>query len=79
MKHRTEIITVNDIDIAISYDFEEEKGYYAETGNPYTWVFPTLSVELTNAEILILDKMIDILPLLTEKQIDKIKSCLKCE
>ena len=80
MKHKTQLITDNNgNELHISYDYEEEKGYYAEPGNPSTWVYPTVEIDVTKIEIFIFDKLIDILPLLTNKQIEKSKKYLKYE
>lgn len=68
MKHNTETITDDDIEYTVSYEYDEEKGFYAELGNPSTWVQPTVFTKLTSVEVEVFKKKIDVLPLLTTQQ-----------
>ena len=77
MKHNTEIVhDEDDREMIIGYNYEKETGYYAENNNPGTWVSETVLTELTSVEIKVLGRWIDILPLLTKKQINYVTNKL---
>lgn len=55
-------------ELLVSFEQEKTDGYYEETGNPSTWIAPTVYTELLSVEVVIAGIGIDILPQLTDKQ-----------
>lgn len=71
MKHNAELISDdNGIEVLVGYNCDHTEGYYAEKDNPETWVDGRTYTELTSVEVVILGKGIDVLPLLTKRQIN---------
>lgn len=58
MKHKSETITDNDIEYVVGYNYDKEDGYYAELGNPATWVQPTVFTELTMSNLKFLERIV---------------------
>lgn len=80
MKHNTEILLEDGgIELLVGYDYEESPSFYAEEGNPSTFVDALIYTELTSVEIVIAGRGIDILPTMTETQKEKIISLLRYE
>ena len=77
MKHNSQMITDNHGNVLlVGFNYEIEQGYYAENGNPGTFVESTVETELTNVELMVAGKATDVLPLLTKNQIKFIISKL---
>ena len=69
MTNRNEtILDENGFELNVNYDYERTEGYYAEIGNPSTWVESTIYTELKIVEIVFSHKGIDILPMMDERQ-----------
>lgn len=77
MKRRTEtIIDESGIELIVEYDFEKTDGYYEEPANVAAYVPASVLVELVLIELVIAGGGIDILPMINNKQKEKIKSLL---
>ena len=69
MEHNSEtLIDDSGIEILVGYDYEKEKDYEAEPGNPATLVEGMTLTELTSVEVVIKGTGIDILPLMSDRQ-----------
>jgi len=69
MKKNAETISDdNGVELLIGYQYEAEKDYYEEPGNPFTLVKGMVYTELTSVEVVIKGKGIDILPQLNDRQ-----------
>lgn len=81
MKNTQEILLQeNGFTVSVIYNYEEEKGYYAETGNPYTWVEGTMEVDIRWVYFSFMDKITKIKGSeLTKTQQDFIISKLQYE
>ena len=81
MTHNSQtIIDESGIELVVGYDFEQSDDYYAEEGNPGTYVAGMVYTELTSVAIFIKGWVVtDILPLLTDKQKEYIISLLNYE
>lgn len=80
MKHNAELIVdENDIEILVGYNYDKTPPYYEEPGNAMTLVEPYVYTELTSVEIVIRGRGIDILSLLTDREIEFIISKLQYE
>lgn len=60
----------NGIEIIVGYEYDREKDYEEEPGNPATLVQGMIYTELTSVEVVIAGIGVDVLPSLTSKQID---------
>ena len=80
MKKNSEtIVDENGIEILVGYRYEESPRYYAEPGNPGTLVEAMVYTEIDSVEVVIKGLGIDILPNLSSRQVDYIKSLLNYE
>lgn len=73
------IVDDNGIEILVGYRYEESPKYYAEPGNPGTLVDAMVYTEIDSVEVVIKGLGIDILPQLSSRQVDYIKSLLNYE
>ena len=62
------LIDDNGIELLVSYEYEKDAPYFAELGNPATFVPETVGTELKSVEVIITGTGIDILERLNEKQ-----------
>lgn len=69
----------NGIEILVGYRYEESPSFYAEEGNPGTLVDAMVYTEIDSVEVVIKGIGFDLLPHLTSRQVDYIKSLLNCE
>ena len=80
MKKNTEtIVDEQGIEILVGYRYEESPSFYAEPGNPGTLVDAMVYTEIDSVEVVIKGLGIDILPQLSSRQVDYIKSLLNYE
>ena len=80
MKKNSEtIVDENGIEILVSYRYEESPSFYAEPGNPGTLVDAMVLTEIDSVEVVIKGVGLDILPNLSSRQVDYIKSLLNYE
>jgi hypothetical protein len=80
MKKNTEtIVDENGIEILVGYRYEESPSFYAEPGNPGTLVDAMVLTEIDSVEVVIKGVGLDILPHLSSRQVDYIKSLLNYE
>ncbi len=81
MKNSVEtIVDDNGIEVLVDYDYELNEAYYAEIGNPATFVPASVddsSIKINSFEIVIGGTGIDIVSQLDKRQIDFIKPKLK--
>lgn len=80
MKKNSEtIVDESGIEILVGYKYEESPKYYTEPGNPGTLVEAMVYTEIDSVEVVIKGIGIDILPHLSSRQVDYIKSLLNYE
>jgi hypothetical protein len=80
MKKNSEtIVDAQGIEILVGYRYEESPRYYAEPGNPGTLVEAMVYTEIDSVEVVIKGVGLDILPNLSSRQVDYIKSLLNYE
>lgn len=80
MKKNTEtIVDEQGIEILVGYRYEESPSFYAEPGNPGTLVDAMVYTEIDSVEVVIKGVGLDILPNLSSRQVDYIKSLLNYE
>lgn len=73
------IVDCDGIEILVGYRYEESPRYYAEPGNPGTLVEAMVYTEIDSVEVVIKGVGLDILPNLSSRQVDYIKSLLNYE
>lgn len=69
----------NGCEINVGYRYEESPSFYAEPGNPGTLVDAMVYTEIDSVEVVIKGVGLDILPHLSSRQVDYIKSLLNYE
>jgi len=63
----------------VGYRYESSPAFYAEEGNPGTLVDEMVYTEIDNVELVIKGIGLPILPMLSSRQVDYIKSLLNYE
>lgn len=56
------------IEMLVTYDMDKDRCYYAEPGNPSTYVDALVSYTLRSVELVVAGKGIEIMPMLNSKQ-----------
>lgn len=72
MKKTTCLVDESGIELLVTYDLEFDRSFYAENGNPGTYVQATYEINIECVELVIASKGIDITRQLDNKQIDHI-------
>lgn len=71
------IIDQDGFELSVKYEREKCDGYYAESGNPNTYVEPSVSIDILCVELVICGRGIDITRMLTQKQRQFVESYVK--
>ena len=69
----------NGIEINVGFRYENTPSFHAEYGNPGTFVGEMVYTEIDSVEVVIKGVGLDILPNLSSRQVDYIKSLLNYE